>query len=221
MAKSRTPDMMPILSPGRHRNPRKGACFMEMASYLAGERWSDHPHCTHQLLGALARDVNDHVGDEARQRLVPLIPRVIGVDGLNPRVDAWIALECALTALPVVSAPRQRVAAVGALRCESVLAELDGLPAGHVSERTRQALALTPEAERWAHEFASVGWGPATSFSRRSAPTIVHNAVAGIAHACVDNPDDVLVDLLERTIANCRAWFGKTEEDLPADTTVF
>jgi hypothetical protein len=37
------PDLFPILSPGKHRNPRSGACFMELASLLAGERWSDHP----------------------------------------------------------------------------------------------------------------------------------------------------------------------------------
>jgi hypothetical protein len=36
------PDLFPILSPGKHRNPRTGACFMELASLLAGERWSDH-----------------------------------------------------------------------------------------------------------------------------------------------------------------------------------
>ena len=49
------PSVMPILSAGRHRSPRQGACFMEFASYLAGERWSDHPACTHPLLAALAR----------------------------------------------------------------------------------------------------------------------------------------------------------------------
>ena len=54
------PEMLPLLSRGRHRNPRKGACFMEMASVLAGERWSDHPKCTHPLRGNLARLVNDH-----------------------------------------------------------------------------------------------------------------------------------------------------------------
>ena len=69
-----TPDLLPVLSRGRHRTPRKGACFMEMASYLAGERWSDHPACTHPLLATLARDVNDHVADASRSRLVPLIP---------------------------------------------------------------------------------------------------------------------------------------------------
>jgi len=31
------PDMLPVLSRGKHRRPRKGACFMELASYLAGE----------------------------------------------------------------------------------------------------------------------------------------------------------------------------------------
>src|SRR5215211_5029994 len=43
----RMPELMPQLSPGGHRSPRKGACFMELASYLAGERWSDPPGCTH------------------------------------------------------------------------------------------------------------------------------------------------------------------------------
>ena len=38
-----TPDLLPVLSRGKHRTPRKGACFMELASFLAGERWSDHP----------------------------------------------------------------------------------------------------------------------------------------------------------------------------------
>ena len=51
---------VPVLSRGKHRNPRKGACFMEFASYLAGEPWSDHPACTHALLAGVARDVNDY-----------------------------------------------------------------------------------------------------------------------------------------------------------------
>src|SRR6266576_2338551 len=61
------PELVPILSRGKHRSPRKGACFMELASYLAGERWTDHPACTHPLLAELARQVNDHVSDETRQ----------------------------------------------------------------------------------------------------------------------------------------------------------
>ncbi|MDX6241462.1 MAG: hypothetical protein QOG10_6286, partial [Kribbellaceae bacterium] len=69
---------VPVLSRGKHRNPRKGACFMEFASYLAGEPWSDHPACTHPLLAGVARDVNDCTTDAGRSRLAPLIPSVIG-----------------------------------------------------------------------------------------------------------------------------------------------
>ena len=31
-----TPELMPVLSRGKHRHPRRGACFLEMASFLAG-----------------------------------------------------------------------------------------------------------------------------------------------------------------------------------------
>lgn len=65
-------EFLPLLSQGKHRRPRNGACVMEYASYLAGERWSDHPACTHPLLGELARQVNDFISDEARQALVEL-----------------------------------------------------------------------------------------------------------------------------------------------------
>ncbi len=100
------PELVPLLSRGKHRNPRRGACFMELASYLAGERWNDHPACTHPLLAALARDVNDYTSDAGRPRLVGLIPSVIGLTGDDLHIDARIALACARLALPVVAASR-------------------------------------------------------------------------------------------------------------------
>jgi len=95
----RLPQLLPVLSRGKHRSPKKGACFMELASFLAGERWSDHPACSHPLLAALARDVNDCTSDTSRQRLAELIPSVIGLTSDDPHVDALIALRCATTAL--------------------------------------------------------------------------------------------------------------------------
>ena len=120
------PDMLPVLSRGKRRNPRKGACFMELASYLAGERWSDHPACTHLLLASVARLVNDHTSDEGRPRLAELIPSVIGLTGDDLHIDALVSLRCATIALPVAAADRQRVLAVSVLVCEKVLARLDG-----------------------------------------------------------------------------------------------
>ena len=199
---------MPILSRGKHRNPKKGACFMELASFLAGEPWSDHPSCTHSLLASLARDVNDHVGDYARSRLAPLIPQVIGLNGDDPRLDAWIAREAALTALPVTSAERQGVAAVGLLRCERMLNQLEGRARDHLDPRTREGLDAVPHAREWARGFTALGWGSPGSFSKRSAPAIVHSSVSGISSAAVANSDEVLVTLLERTIVLCRGWVG-------------
>jgi hypothetical protein len=106
------PDMLPLLSRGKHRNPRKGACFMELASYLAGERWSDNPACTHWLLASVARLVNDYTSDEGRPHLAELIPAVIGLTGDDLHIDALISLRCATIALPVAAADRQRVLAV-------------------------------------------------------------------------------------------------------------
>src|SRR4029079_8896408 len=60
------PERMPELSRGKHRKPRQGACFMELASFLAGERWTDHPACTHPLLAALAR-LRTHYPSGARR----------------------------------------------------------------------------------------------------------------------------------------------------------
>ena len=87
-----TYDMLPMLGRGKHRNPKKGACFMELASYLAGERWSDHPRCTHPLLAMLARAVNDLTVDPERPKLAPLIPSVIGLTSDDPhwRVRSFV-----------------------------------------------------------------------------------------------------------------------------------
>lgn len=202
------PDAMPVLSRGKHRSPKKGACFMELASFLAGEAWSDHPTCTHPLLASMARDVNDHVDDFARTRLVPLIPEVIGLNGDDPRVDAWIAREAALAALPVAASERQGVAAVGLLRCERMLNQLEGRPKHHLDPRTRARLDEVPLARDWARGFSALGWGSSTSFAKRSAPAIVHSAVSGIAAASVPNSDELLVDLLSHTITLCREWFA-------------
>jgi len=119
-----SPDGMPVLARGKHRSPRQGACFMEFASYLAGERWSDRPACTDPALAALARLVNDWTGDDARGRLAPLIPSVVGLRPDHPATGTLVALCAASAALPIASESRQRVLAVGLLRCLDRLDQL-------------------------------------------------------------------------------------------------
>ncbi len=201
----RPPEVLPILSRGRHRSPRRGACFMEMASYLAGERWSDHPACTHALLASLARHVNDRTSDAERPRLATLIPSVIGLTSDDPRVDVRLAMLCASTGLPVVAEERQRVLAVALLAGERVLADLDGRDLVELSEQTRTALAHAPLAARWGQRFAGQDRTTARAHRRHAAPHVVGYAVHGIAQACVADPDAVLRDLLTAAIDQVRA----------------
>jgi hypothetical protein len=91
---------MPLkLSRGRHADPSEGACLMELASLLAGEPWSDHPVCVHPVLAAVARGVNDKIGDDERARLAPLVPYMIGTATKDPRRSARLVLLCARVAL--------------------------------------------------------------------------------------------------------------------------
>jgi hypothetical protein len=214
-----TPELMPVLSRGKHRNPRRGACFMEMASFLAGEPWSDQPECTHPLLARVARLVNDSVTDQGRARLVPLIPSVIGLCSDDVRVDATVALRCALAALPVAAAPRQHVLATAVMRCERFLAELDDRDQDSLSPQSRQVLDQVRSAAAWARSFSSGSRPSRRTFRSQTAPHIVIIAVESIALACAPDVEERLIDLLTAAIADCRALIAPDRTPKPAGVT--
>ncbi len=221
MARPLTPDAVPVLSRGKHRNSTKGACFMEYASFLAGERWSDHPECTHSLLAGVARGVNDYTSDAARSRLIGWIPSVIGLNGDEPAVDAGIAIRCAAIALPVVSQSRQRALATGLLAAVRFLQEADNerLSATDTSrlvDHAERALSRVPHARRWAEHFVADTELTARALQRRSAPAIVRVAIVGIAEACIPDPDGLLYELLATVIDDCTRWFGSGQSAGPA-----
>ncbi|MFG1705756.1 hypothetical protein ACFLIM_21415 [Nonomuraea sp. M3C6] len=212
-------DHMPVLSRGRHRNPKRGACFMELASYLAGERWSDHPACTHPLLAALARLVNDNTSDESRARLVGLVPSIIDLSSDDLRVDARIALRCATTALPVAAAERQLALAVSVLAAEEMLTRLDGAPSGRLSEASRRAMEEVPHAAEQARRFSRAARITEKGFRRYAAPNAVQLSVVGIVQACIPDPDSLLRTLLEETIADCAALIRGPQSNAPVMPT--
>jgi len=57
------------LGSGRHPRPGKVVCVMELASMLAGERFSDRPVSVCPVIGAILRAYNDNVDDRRRQDL--------------------------------------------------------------------------------------------------------------------------------------------------------
>ncbi len=198
MAMTTVPDVVPVLGRGKHRNPRKGACFMEFASYLAGEPWSDHPACTHPMLAVLARAVNDHVSDAARAGLVPWVPRVVGLTGEDRTAELWLGRHCALSALLIAPDQRQRVLALAVLRCEAELAQLEGRPDGSLHPASEQGLRDVPGARRWAEAYLARGKGRLAG--RTSIPVVVDNAVLGIAESLTPDHDDRLLTLLQTSV---------------------
>jgi hypothetical protein len=201
MKSSTVPDGMPVLSRGRHRTPRRGACFMEFASLLAGERWSDHPSCTHPLLGQLARQVNDHISDGGRQRLTPLIPSVVGRRGED---RTWLTLSVAVAASTILDVPEatQRVLAAGLLRAEQLCAAA-GPDLAETRRAARSALELVPGAVAWVERLGVHEPISAKTFAERCAPTMVRCTVDGVVTSGGPGCDQRLRALLEVGIAAC------------------
>lgn len=214
---STIPQIMPVLSPGRHRRPSQGACFMEFASYLAGERWSDHPQCTHPLLAFLARGINDFSSDEGRARLAPYIPSVIGLTSADPRMDVMIALRAASYAMPVASESRQRALAAGVRACEKMLLALDGSIPAETAEIVATASRVAPAAWAWAEDF-SRGLEPRRGLSfTRQGRAIVSTSVVGIAHACIADSDALLLALIDAVIGDCLSLIDSGSESTGSD----
>ena len=218
MTATPTEGFLPILSAGRHRSAKRGACFMEYASYLAGERWSDRPACTHPSLASLARLVNDLTSDDARGGLSELIPSVVGLTGDDPRVPVLLAVLGASSALPIASTMRQGALATGLIRCEQLLDQWEGPEVERARMRIRAAFLMAPGTEAWAQDFID-------QVSPRGARMLVVNdeallrtAAIGIADACVLDADERLGKLLAQAIDECAEILqpAAIEERVPA-----
>ena len=60
------------------------ACVMSLVAHLAGEGRTDRPGCASPLVRDFVIPVNDSMPREARQRLKPFAPRIVGTnDGLD------------------------------------------------------------------------------------------------------------------------------------------
>ena len=196
MATHHTPESLPVLSRGKHRSARRGACFMEMASVLANEPWSDRPSCTHPLLADLARLVNDNTSDQNRGELALLIPSVIGLRGGGVMWMAELTSAVALHAISEVPESSQRALAVGLIRCNELAAD-DGLDA------VDRAVERVPGAMAWARQFAAGSRITEKQFAKRTAPTVMRCAVRGLIASATTQVDlDArLRDLLQVAIA--------------------
>lgn len=200
------PLMVPVLSRGKHRRPKDGACFMEMASFLGGQRWTDRPPGTHPLLAHLARLVNDFTSDARRPLLNPFVPSVIGLDSTDPRWDDALALLTATVALPLAPAWNQPALAAGLLFLQARLVDDQDPHITSLRTTSGAALASTPDAAAWAQGFAD-RLGPART-RVGAGGQIVQYAVGSIAAGGRPQADDDLRELLAAAIKLCQRLAG-------------
>ena len=69
------------LAAGRHEPSGTGVCVMELASMLAGERFSDHPRSVCPVLAGIFRAYNDWLDDKRRKDLYGYASRAAGTRG--------------------------------------------------------------------------------------------------------------------------------------------
>jgi hypothetical protein len=195
----RVPDSMPVLTRGKHRKPRNGACLMEYVSVLAGGPFTDAPACTDNTLGAIARAVNDYSGDAMRQRLALLASDLSIAGPLELARQQALARRCLLSALPYSCGTRRRVLIVGLLGLERAAA---GTTAGYSPDEVGMdaefALLGSDTALREAIErIESLPVDPA-QHQRRGLAAAIELAVATIAEEATDGDE-----LLYRLLVDC------------------
>lgn len=194
-----TPDGLPVLEAGAHRDARSGSCVMEYVSVLAGERFTDRPHCTHPAIAALAWQVNDAVTHEARQRLGLHAVELVGA---GRHVDAPVR--------PVVLAAIARA----------------GLRLDPDSRFFTRLERRVEEAEARAERRRAEGHGAGDGSGGRLA-TLLH--VGPVNHACAHllmatraagldpvSRDEVLVDLLDDCLTSTRRLRTPSTSPVPA-----
>ena len=69
---------LPPLVAGSHSGPEAGLCAMEMVAFMERLEHTDKPECTCKVLRGLTIVVNDILGDDDRQKLLPVLPELVG-----------------------------------------------------------------------------------------------------------------------------------------------
>jgi hypothetical protein len=190
---------------------------MEYASVLAGERWSDHPPCTHPLLAQLARLVNDYTGDEARQDLAPMVPSVVGRLG-DETTSLTLAVAIGSSIILDVPEATQRVLAAGLMRADEVCTDT-GPALEPIARDARAALDLVPGAVSWVERLELHDRISLKMFSERCAPTMIRSAVEGLVTSGISDCERRLRGLLDLGIAITPAPAGVIRTEHPLTPT--
>ena len=76
------------LGRGRHAGPEHGVCAVELASMLAGDRFSDAPRTACVAVAAFVRGYNDAIDDGRRQDLLAIASLLVGSSSTQEQTHA-------------------------------------------------------------------------------------------------------------------------------------
>jgi hypothetical protein len=165
-----TPSFQTVrLKRGRHLSPDDGVCVMELASMIAGERFTDHPRSVSPVVAEFLRTYNDLVDDDRRQDLYRFAAESVGTRSsrTTERIRAdWLpgtpsaALRDRLARR--VSTPGRR----RAVRAKRVATELALEPARHQAAMALVEQLIAIGSGRPAHSLPAVA-----TQAERSRPT--------------------------------------------------
>jgi hypothetical protein len=169
---------------GSHSNPQNGSCVMEVVSYIAGEKYSDHPECACPLITTFAIAVNDRMDDAARQRLLPFVLRIAGSKSTN-KIEQQRMYMLADYAV--------RVFAPMALESANLLAEAKTLKAlpkivdKETALQGKNAAAYAAAANAAAYAAANTANAAAANAANAAAANAAAYAAANTANAAAAN----------------------------------
>ncbi len=184
---------------GSHESLETGACVMELASYIAGENWSDSPECVCPVIGSFLRSWNDCLStDEDRTRLLaPLLPKIIGTRGTKDAELARVML-CVdwylRTWLPAFLELTPACAASAAALRE------------HKAIQSWSDLNTLQPAITAAHESALAAWNAAWNAAENAAWNAARNAAWNAARNAAENAAWNAAENAARNAAWNAAW---------------
>lgn len=197
----------------------EGVCAMEAVAYLAGEEHSARPQCASPVLTVFCFRLNDQWKDDERQKLLAILPRLIGTRGaLERHARQALAIVDGITRdlLPMVFDARGWNDLTEQLRSHAVIADREsGQSACAMLNAVRKAVSdrrkAPPPEGASSDEIAAAYVDAALSATYDGTIAWAANAAA-YAHDAADiyADDDTLAALAYDAAATCAAFSACT-----------
>lgn len=96
--------VVPWFRRGAGETPADGGCILQVIDWISSGGWTDEPECVHPVLRAASIRVNDSLDDAGRQRLLDLVPRLMGTASDDRVLTVRLAVFCARRVLHLFEA---------------------------------------------------------------------------------------------------------------------